>query len=204
MSEEWIDDIIEGRMDADERALRRELVADKKASKMAPSVAFKYASSEAQSAAREDKKSKGKHIHGTVDEEYVDEEKKELPQNKMYRKAGNLGREVVSSKKGPKRDAAMERMNKIVSTINRETERKRFNEIGKSPAHNEEFVMERELDPTETKEKERLVKGLKKSAEDFKSRYGERAKSVMYATATKMAKERMDTRKSDRRYGVEA
>jgi hypothetical protein len=68
---------------------------------------------------------------------------------------------------------------------------------------NEEFVAERELDPTETSEKERLVKGLKKSASDFKKRYGERAKSVMYATATKMAKDRMDTSKSDRRYSVE-
>jgi len=70
--------------------------------------------------------------------------------------------------------------------------------------HFEEVELdERALDPTEKKEKERLVKGMKKSASDFKKRYGERAKSVMYATATKQAKERMDTSKSDRRYGVE-
>ena len=62
---------------------------------------------------------------------------------------------------------------------------------------------ERALDTAETGEKERLVKGMKKSAADFKKRYGERAKSVMYATATKMAKKHMDTSKSDRRYGVE-
>ena len=55
-------------MDPDERALKRELTADKRASKMEPKVASRYASSEAQSAARADKKSKGKHIHGTVDE----------------------------------------------------------------------------------------------------------------------------------------
>ncbi len=62
---------------------------------------------------------------------------------------------------------------------------------------------ERALDTAETGEKERLVKGMKKSAADFKKRYGERAKSVMYATATKMAKKHMDTSKSDRRYAVE-
>jgi len=55
-------------LSADERKLRRELAADKRASKMEPKVGAKYASSEGQSAARADKKSKGKHIHGTVDE----------------------------------------------------------------------------------------------------------------------------------------
>lgn len=62
---------------------------------------------------------------------------------------------------------------------------------------------ERALDPTETAEKERIVKGMKKSAAGFKKRYGKRAKQVMFATATARAKERMDTSKSDRRYGVE-
>jgi len=74
----------------------------------------------------------------------------------------------------------------------------------KAAAHvGEETVVERALDTAETGEKERLVKGMKKSAADFKKRYGERAKSVMYATATKMAKKHMDTSKSDRRYAVE-
>ena len=51
-----------------------------------------------------------------------------------------------------------------------------------------EQVEERTLTPGETAEKERIVKGMKKSAAGFKARYGERAKSVMYATATKAAK----------------
>jgi hypothetical protein len=51
---------------------------------------------------------------------------------------------------------------------------------------------ERELSSSEMKDRERIVKGLKKSYKDFKSRYGERAKSVMYATATKMAKEEVE------------
>ena len=40
----------------------------------------------------------------------------------------------------------------------------------------------------ETAEKERIVKGMKKSLAGFKARYGDKAKSVMYATATKAAK----------------
>ena len=51
-----------------------------------------------------------------------------------------------------------------------------------------EQIDERELTKGETKEKERIVKGMKKSLSGFKQRYGDRAKSVMYATATKAAK----------------
>ena len=47
---------------------------------------------------------------------------------------------------------------------------------------------ERELSKDEAKKKEDYVKGMKKGLSGFKERYGERAKSVMYATATKMAK----------------
>lgn len=51
-----------------------------------------------------------------------------------------------------------------------------------------EQVEERTLTPGETSEKERIVKGMKKSLKGFKARYGDKAKSVMYATATKAAK----------------
>ena len=47
---------------------------------------------------------------------------------------------------------------------------------------------ERTLTSGESKKKEEYVKGMKKGLSGFKERYGERAKSVMYATATKMAK----------------
>jgi hypothetical protein len=47
---------------------------------------------------------------------------------------------------------------------------------------------ERTLTSGESKKKEEYVKGMKKGLSGFKQRYGERAKSVMYATATKMAK----------------
>ena len=40
---------------------------------------------------------------------------------------------------------------------------------------------------SEKKEKETLVKGMKKAKGDFKKRYGKDAEAVMYATATKRA-----------------
>ena len=73
----------------------------------------------------------------------VDEGKVELKQrnkNEMQRKAGNLGREVVSTpntkKNAAKRDAAMNRMIKLVSTIASDDEDKRFDRM---PTR-EEFV----------------------------------------------------------------
>jgi len=51
-----------------------------------------------------------------------------------------------------------------------------------------EQMDERTLTKGETAEKERIVKGMKKSLAGFKARYGDKAKSVMYATATKAAK----------------
>lgn len=49
-------------------------------------------------------------------------------------------------------------------------------------------ISERTLTPSETKNKEKFVKGMKGSKEDFKSRYGKDTEGVMYGTATKMAK----------------
>ena len=48
---------------------------------------------------------------------------------------------------------------------------------------------ERKLSTKEKNKKEKYVKGMKKSKSDFEKRYGKDAKAVMYATATKMAKE---------------
>jgi len=51
-----------------------------------------------------------------------------------------------------------------------------------------EQIEERELTDAEAKKKEEIVKGMKKGISGFKERYGERAKEVMYATATARAK----------------
>jgi hypothetical protein len=48
-------------------------------------------------------------------------------------------------------------------------------------------LLEKKMTSTEKKEKETLVKGMKKVKGDFKKRYGKDAEAVMYATATKRA-----------------
>jgi len=58
-------------------------------------------------------------------------------------------------------------------------------------------LVERELSNDEEKEKERLVKGMKKNKSDFKDRYGDDAEAVMYATATKRAKQTASVDYSD-------
>lgn len=181
-------------LSADEKALRRELAADKRASKMDAKIGAKYASSEKRSAEREDKKSKGKHIHGMADSyevegDLVDEAKKLSQVEKIKKINAWMNKRHQENEKARKEMMGTQAHKDMVKAAMRHFE--------------ETELVERELDPTEKKEKERLVKGLKKSASDFKKRYGSRAKSVMYATATKMAKDNMDTSKSDRRYGVE-
>ena len=48
-------------------------------------------------------------------------------------------------------------------------------------------IEERSMTEPEMKKREEIVKSMKKGMAGFKERYGERAKSVMYATATKQA-----------------
>ena len=54
----------------------------------------------------------------------------------------------------------------------------------------EEELDERKLSKGEEKEMERVVKGMKDSEDEFIQRYGDDAESVMYATATKIAKDK--------------
>jgi hypothetical protein len=51
----------------------------------------------------------------------------------------------------------------------------------------EEQIDEKEMTDAEMKKREEIVKSMKKGMTGFKERYGERAKNVMYATATKQA-----------------
>ena len=59
----------------------------------------------------------------------------------MYRRAGNLARTSLSSR-GKKKEETQTKSSKIVSAITRQKENERFDRIGQSPAHNEEFVSE--------------------------------------------------------------
>ena len=61
---------------------------------------------------------------------------------------------------------------------------------GQSPDEYAGSLNERKLSKGEENEKEKIVKGMKKSKKDFKKRYGDDAESIMYATATKIAKDK--------------
>jgi len=50
-----------------------------------------------------------------------------------------------------------------------------------------ETIEEREMTGSEMEKRENIVKSMKKGMQGFKDRYGDRAKNVMYATATKQA-----------------
>jgi len=50
-----------------------------------------------------------------------------------------------------------------------------------------ETIEEREMTGSEMEKRETIVKSMKKGMQGFKDRYGDRAKNVMYATATKQA-----------------
>ena len=51
-------------------------------------------------------------------------------------------------------------------------------------------LIERTLTEPEKDKKEEIVKYMKKDKKVFEARYGDDAKSVMYATATKIAKKK--------------
>ena len=53
--------------------------------------------------------------------------------------------------------------------------------------HSEIDLEERSMTEPEMKKREEIAKSMKKGMQGFKDRYGDRAKEVMYATATKQA-----------------
>jgi hypothetical protein len=75
---------------------------------------------------------------------------------------------------------------------NKSLRRQGIEPAGKSPVFpfrkEEVEIEERSLTEPEMKKKEEIVMSMKKKMPGFKERYGDRAKEVMYATATKMAK----------------
>jgi hypothetical protein len=75
----------------------------------------------------------------------VEEEKKELPKSKMFRKAGNLGREVVSpSVTDDQRQKAYDRSKKIIKTLNKENQKEEVDSL--TAAYNAVY----EVEETET------------------------------------------------------
>ena len=87
--------------------------------------------------------------------------------------------------------ASMKNASTSLSDKYKSMARKRQSGIGKAvdrlTKEEVDQVQEREMTSGETAERERIVKGMKKGFSGFRQRYGDRAKSVMYATATKQA-----------------
>lgn len=78
-----------------------------------------------------------------------------------------------------------------IKTVDREKERHGYS------GETDHKVYEASLSADEMSKREDIVKGMKKNFASFKQRYGADAKSVMYATATKMAKEETELSESD-------
>ena len=79
-----------------------------------------------------------------------------------------------------------------VIVLNSQLDAERAEKEHRNVSYGEEALEERELTKKEKKQKEKVVKGMKRSKKDFKKRYGADAESVMYATATKMAKKKKE------------
>lgn len=63
-------------------------------------------------------------------------------------------------------------------------------------------LQEKKMTKKEKEKSEDIVKGMKKKVSDFKNRYGKKAKSVMYATANKIAQENKSIVKEEYEDGI--
>jgi hypothetical protein len=73
---------------------------------------------------------------------------------------------------------------------------RRKDDHGYNPGEDAKVYEAKAVDPLtdeEMSEREKIVKGMKKNFSSFKAKYGEKAKGVMYATATKMANEEVES-----------
>lgn len=100
--------------------------------------------------------------------------------------------EEALKKKGVKEEASNDEFHAEVKKAQNKSLGKEKAEVSKPAVaavkqESVEQIEERQMTEPEMKERERIVKGMKKGLEGFKARYGERAKSVIYATATKQA-----------------
>jgi hypothetical protein len=101
---------------------------------------------------------------------------------------GNLARSEYHQKKEFKRTEGIRRASRKMEEDVEVIDFTDVNNVQKYTIKDEDIQQERALTEPEMEKKEKIVKGMKKGLEGFKQRYGERAKSVLYATATSMAK----------------
>lgn len=103
----------------------------------------------------------------------------------LAKKAANrvsaAGRADAAEKKADKLEKKKKDLERIKKAKERQANAKK--ELKKE----ERFFKEAEMTDAQIAKREEIVKELKKKEADFKEKYGDRAKEVMYATATKMA-----------------
>ena len=107
----------------------------------------------------------------------------------LTRHFADKSRREKEEKKGWEADKSMKKADKTFAAgwKRRQNMAKAVDRLTKEDV---EQIDERTLTSGETAKKEDYVKGMKKSVSGFKARYGDKAKSVMYATATSMAKKK--------------
>ena len=122
--------------------------------------------------------------------EQIDEISKETAGKYLTAPQGK-GANKYKTGEGTSKYPDVEAMGKHATNVHRALSRSQSSSLYKKPSYYKEEVEqmdERSLTSDEKSEMEKNVKGMKKSLSGFKDRYGDKAKSVMYATATKMAK----------------
>ena len=87
-------------------------------------------------------------------------------------------------------DSQKDKLRAIADLINKERAKKPLS----AKVQEEIELDEKELTDIDVKQKEKIVKGMKKNLQAFKDKYGEKAKGVMYATATKIAQKMPDVK----------
>lgn len=85
-------------------------------------------------------------------------------------------------------DNPAERGEKESSEISSDAKNSKYDAKKKKMKEEVEPLEEKKLSAAEKAKKEKFVKGMKKKFGSFKSKYGDKAKEVMYGTATSMAK----------------
>jgi hypothetical protein len=101
--------------------------------------------------------------------------------------------EEALKKKGMKEEASNDEFHAEVKKAKEKSLGKQTADVAKPAVsavkqESVEQVDEKHMTPGEMKKREKIVKSMKKGMQGFKDRYGERAKEVMYATATARAK----------------
>jgi len=87
-------------------------------------------------------------------------------------------------------DNPTEQGEKESSEISSDAKNSKYDSKKKKMKEEVESLEEKKLSKAETAKKEKFVKGMKKKFGSFKSKYGDKAKDVMYGTATAMAKKK--------------